>query len=823
MVQLEQLFGAATVLGSIDDTSTEANKLWSAQKLDGLFDGLPSIYAQLNSSVSFTALALGGADLQGLLDGKSNITHNHDDRYSQLGHTHQIADITGLQTALSGKVDVTKLGAPNGVATLDATGFVAASQLPSFVDDVLEYANLAAFPATGEAGKIYVPVDTNKPYRWSGSTYIEISASPGSTDAVAEGSVNLYFTNARAVAALSGTLTSYAKLNGATFTGKVKTPAPAAGGAGINIGAGVAPTAPTAGDLYIAGDSMFFRGSTATQTIGTLAANQVWAGTNYYNGQLIANTLVNFTNAGTTTLGAYGALMIGASTTVNLAFDRTSIQARNNGAAADLKLQPLGGNVLVGGVAVSLSTHNHDGTYQPKSTVLDGLAGLTLAGNQNLVVKVNAAGDGFVLATDATGGGGTGTGLTDTDYGDVAVSNGGTVMTVQAATGAFAVGGNATVAGSLTVNGTNVLTALSGKLTAIDNSAAWGAGAVRLAAPVLTIGDPATVATTTISEGSSNALGYIELDLPGGAGGVFFGSNIGTRTQFLTYGSVTGVEFTHDPYVNNNVMWHAGNFVPGSKINTTEKGAANGVATLDSSGKVPSAQLPSFVDDVLEYASQAALPATGESGKIYVTTDTNPAAQWRWSGSGYQQITSSPGSTDAVPEGSVNLYFTDTRVRGTALTGYVIAGAATAVTATDTIVAAFGKVEKQIAENSGAIDAANTAIAEKLDQTGGVLTGSLTMDAALLMRGSPYIIGKSIDGTVEYGRIFFSAAAAVLRGNSHTFAKLDGTVVAQLDNSGNLDVTGAITQNGKALQEQITVGTVAPSNPVQGQLWVDTN
>lgn len=63
-------------------------------------------------------------------------------------------------------------------------GKVPASQLPSYVDDVLEYANTAAFPTTGETGKIYVALNTNKTYRWSGSGYVEISPSPGSTDAV---------------------------------------------------------------------------------------------------------------------------------------------------------------------------------------------------------------------------------------------------------------------------------------------------------------------------------------------------------------------------------------------------------------------------------------------------------------------------------------------------------------------------------------------------------------------------------------------------------------------------------------------------------------
>lgn len=86
----------------------------------------------------------------------------------------------------------------NGLVKLDSGGKVASAQLPSYVDDVLEYANLAAFPGTGATGVIYVALDTNKTYRWSGSAYVEISASPGTTDSLTEGSTNLYFTNTRA-------------------------------------------------------------------------------------------------------------------------------------------------------------------------------------------------------------------------------------------------------------------------------------------------------------------------------------------------------------------------------------------------------------------------------------------------------------------------------------------------------------------------------------------------------------------------------------------------------------------------------------------------
>ena len=120
---------------------------------------------------------------QTALDGKASSNHNH-----------VIGDVTGLQTALDSKQ------ASGNYATL-TDGKVPSSQLPSYVDDVIEVANLAALPVSGETSKIYVTLDSNKVYRWSGSTYVEISPSPGSTDSITEGSVNLYYTNSRASAA----------------------------------------------------------------------------------------------------------------------------------------------------------------------------------------------------------------------------------------------------------------------------------------------------------------------------------------------------------------------------------------------------------------------------------------------------------------------------------------------------------------------------------------------------------------------------------------------------------------------------------------------
>ena len=135
-------------------------------------------------------------------------------------------------------------GAANGYAPLGSDSKISAVYLPSYVDDVLEATNTAAFPVTGETGKIYVALDTNKTYRWGGSVYVEISAAPGSTDAVTEGSTNLYFTTARARAAVSaGTGISYSSSTGviaSTITQYTDTMARAAitAGTGITVTSG---------------------------------------------------------------------------------------------------------------------------------------------------------------------------------------------------------------------------------------------------------------------------------------------------------------------------------------------------------------------------------------------------------------------------------------------------------------------------------------------------------------------------------------------------------------------------------------------------------
>ena len=194
-----------------DDVTTSTRGLMTAAdktKLDGIASG-----ATKYSHPTFTAKTSGfykiavnneghvtgttnveKSDITGLIGGTPSLEgHTHDDRYytetevntklatkSNTGHTHTKSEITDLATwatadtkpsynfsEIGGSVDVTR----------QLSGKIPEANLPSYVDDVLEYNSKSNFPKSGETGKIYVDISTNLTYRWGGSAYVEISPS----------------------------------------------------------------------------------------------------------------------------------------------------------------------------------------------------------------------------------------------------------------------------------------------------------------------------------------------------------------------------------------------------------------------------------------------------------------------------------------------------------------------------------------------------------------------------------------------------------------------------------------------------------------------
>lgn len=179
---------ADTTYLPLHGTADKATKLANQVKINGvLFDGSADITVE-----DATKLPLHGkADTAGTADTATEATHAAAaDTATKLAAAVTIngVDFDGSKAITINAEDSTpriatsEKGAVNGVATLDAAGKVPAAQLPSYVDDVKEYENKAAFPETGESDKIYVDIDTGSIYRWSGTQYIQINASVASAD-----------------------------------------------------------------------------------------------------------------------------------------------------------------------------------------------------------------------------------------------------------------------------------------------------------------------------------------------------------------------------------------------------------------------------------------------------------------------------------------------------------------------------------------------------------------------------------------------------------------------------------------------------------------
>lgn len=214
-------------------------------------------------------------------------------------------------------------GIAGGYASLDGSGVVPSTQLPSYVDDVLEFADLASLPVTGSTGKIYVALDTNKIYRWSGTVYVEVSPTAGTIWGGISGTVSNQTDLQTALNAKQSTitLTTTGTSGAATFIGNtLNIPQYVGGVTSFNTRTGAITLSST--DVTTA---LTFTPYNATNPSAFIALTALSAGTGIsYNNTtgVISSTITQYTDAlsraaiSLTTTGTSGAATYNSSTGV---------------------------------------------------------------------------------------------------------------------------------------------------------------------------------------------------------------------------------------------------------------------------------------------------------------------------------------------------------------------------------------------------------------------------------------------------------------------------------------------------------------------------
>lgn len=261
-----------------------------------------------------------------------------------------------------------------------------------------------------------------------------------------------------------------------------------------------------------------------------------------------------------------------------------------------------------------------------------------------------------------------------------------------------------------------------------------------------------------------------------------------------------------------------GNVTNDAQVKRSEMGAANGVATLDAQGKVPSAQLPSYVDDVLEYDNLAAFPATGEDGKIYVAKDTNKV--YRWSGSGYVIIdsgvalgetadTAYPGdkgkaNADAIAAGMEtvgNLSNQLESVSGTATSALNKANAASeSIAGLETAVSSVTETANAASSKADANEAAISNMQTDVNAANNAATAAMSKAEA-----NETAINQIVDGSTQVADAAHADSATNAQ-NASTAGKLstprtisltgDATGSAQFDGSANAAIAVSLKNSG---------------------------
>lgn len=609
-----------------------------AQWLDSIYSGAPTYAAQAAASADAAAASATAADASADAAAAS------------------LADLNA------------KIGMPNGIAPTGADNKIPASFLPSFVDDVVEVASYGALPLTGEASKLYITTDTTpaKVWRWSGTGYAEIVASPGTTDAIPEGATNLYFTNARALAAAQGALDAKANLAGASFTGKLSAAAPTGTASGFNVGYGTSPgNNAVDGDLWSTSLGLFFRvngvndqvaGTAALALKSSIAGPNTFTGTSQrfrdglivgkHSGETQADTILYLKNTNfynriilqstsgdpNGTMATYGQIL--SSPTLGVFFDFDNFRVRN-----------------AAGTSTYLTVNTTSGTLSaftvtaPSYVMTPGAEPAAPVNGQiwydSTLNKFRKRENGVTSDLDTTGG--AGGSVSDTAYGVTWDASTTTAPSQNAVYDKFVIV-DAAIAARASLSGGNAFTGVQ----TLDQGNVTNQYAVQI---------------TNIGAGTSGlrfayaASGTFDI-----GGRVLNSALIAATNRAITY-NANGGAYDTAPFGHTFLGASAQNTARGIILakNNTAGGTGDFFQAQDSTGAVKARVKASGESEFTAVAlTSGAEPAALANGLIWYDGTLNKFRKHQ-NGATSDLDTLPPASTDALPEGATNLYFTNAR------------------------------------------------------------------------------------------------------------------------------------------------------------------
>ncbi len=519
------------------------------------------------------------------------------------------------------QVKRSEMGVANGVATLDENGLVPSSQLPSFVDDVLEFDLKDNFPTTGVPGKIYIAKDSNRTYRWDENQYKELSVSLtlGETSTTAYAGDkgkdisdklakvrNTQLSHIKDIDTFSVTAEKVS-LNYDCYVGDQY------GAEATSHSVDIPVASETQAGIVTAEDKK------AITNLDTTYAKKAYVDKSIkdLSGSIAAGGVISLTENPSIAYAKSYVLSQGNKEigTINIPKDMI-VSSGSLQSVTSVDNPYVGAKVGDKYVDLVIANSTSEHIYIPVSDLIDTYLagdGLTLKDSKFSIKKDTTSESYLTVSSDGVKVSGIDSALegkVDKEEGKQLSTNDYTTAEKNKLAEAI----DESTANTLINTAISKLTKASVGLGDVDNTA-----------------DASKPVSTAQKKAIDDAKGEVQ-------------GNLDTHTSR-----------TDNPHSVTKEQIDLGNVTNDAQVKRSEMGTANGVATLDGQGHVPASQLPSYVDDVVDvYAtytegatgvltnievfldSGKTQPVTGESGKIYIDVENN--YQFRWTGTKYAPV-----------------------------------------------------------------------------------------------------------------------------------------------------------------------------------------